>query len=156
MDTTTKLCFLQLEQYLNGEITYFAYEHVDTFRILVLSEDDLSALTLTVANGRMEWNLNRYRDGSEGNTTVVPCTSEEDALAKVRRMISERFSKVPSEAILTAAEKFGVPVPEEYQTVLSKRRAATREAEKKELTARLRVLEMEETRFFTPMPPAEK
>lgn len=66
-------------------------------------------------NGRPEWKLSSYSDGSGGSTDVIPCTSYEQALEKARQLIREKFedSKVSRQTIVDA-NTFGVPVPPAY------------------------------------------
>jgi len=142
-----------LEMYLDNAITHLVTEDYGQFRIMTRKDfqcsDDKRALKLLTlygtTEGNLEWRLNHYRDGSGHNTTVAPCASEAEAVETLKGMIAAHFCERPSEEILTAAEKFGVPVPEEYKAALVAGRLAAREDELRKLRARIEVLEGDPT-----------
>jgi hypothetical protein len=88
----------RIEDYLDGKFTHFL--DVGYGVRLISKEDalkspdkydrDMKLLTLFGrTNGDLQWRINRYYDGSGGNTDVYPCESEEEAIAIVRKLYAE-------------------------------------------------------------------
>lgn len=88
----------RIEDYLDGKFTHFLY--VGSGVNLVSEEDalkssdsydrDMKLLTLYGSTkGDLQWRINRYSDGSGGNTDVFPCESEAEAIEIVRKLYAQ-------------------------------------------------------------------
>ncbi len=74
------------------------------------------------SNGDLEWQLNKYFDGSGGNTTVFPCTSHEEAVEVARREILLKVDEMRSAEkwygapyMVASAKKIGMEIPSDLQ-----------------------------------------
>jgi len=119
----------RLLDFIDGKITYYVEDDWQLPRIIEFKDsttpDDererperrrLRLLSLFGdSKGDLEWNLNRYRDGSGLNTLVYPCCSYEEAMAKVTELFAVRFREQPRADVVERADKFGIPVPAEYR-----------------------------------------
>lgn len=66
-------------------------------------------------DGGLEWRLNKYRDGSGSDTTVIPCQSIEEAREVARRGFLDLWTDARrvTEKSLHLARECGVQVPPE-------------------------------------------
>lgn len=116
----------RLEYFIAGRITHYvivsAYEAP---RIISFAETEtdkeswkpakFKLLTLFgTSGGDMEWNLNRYSDGSGSYQEVMPATSHEEAMRLLRAWLKAEGEKLgqsghyPREAMAVAATQYGV------------------------------------------------
>ena len=159
-------CLARLEDFINGKITHYAVipswgmPHIlavtDTqaeysrnkFKLLQLFGD---------TGGNLEWNLNRYADGSGGNQTVIPTTSYEEAEQAIRAHVAERalFTEdQPREDVIQAAQKFNVAIDPKYiaafnakQVEIERANLAQHEAAAAKIKTRIEELSRESTRI---------
>lgn len=137
--------FDRLLDYLDGKITHFvcsgyqmAFEIKTWEELAVYQEDrrDKGVKLLTLfgnSKGDTEWRLNQYRDGSGCNSTVFPCTSEDEA----RRVIGEQLALAWGEfkpshpwflsGAVNSARTYGFPVPTEIADAISRHSAEMHE-----------------------------
>lgn len=117
----------QLEDFIDGRLTHFAeLPNWGAPKVLTLEDirdrdyprKDIKLLTLFGrTNGRLDWKINQYYDGSGSWTTVVPCTSYDDAHSAIKNHILERAADIqygPREDVIKAAAAFGVALDPEY------------------------------------------
>lgn len=123
----------RLEDFIAGKITHYAvFGEYDTPRIMTLEatktddegtyrRDTFRLLSLFGrSNGDLEWQLNRYSDGSGSNHTVIPTTSEDDAKESVRDFLRTEGAKLgqpshyPRRCFVDAAKQYGVELPAAY------------------------------------------
>jgi hypothetical protein len=82
----------RIEDYLDGKFTHFLQVPGYGAPTLISKDDalkpsdryDTSLKLLTLfgsTKGDLQWNINRYSDGSGSNSEVYPCESEEEAIA---------------------------------------------------------------------------
>ncbi|APQ14691.1 hypothetical protein BJP27_24260 (plasmid) [Pseudomonas oryzihabitans] len=136
----------RIDDVLAGRITHVV--SVEHGTIAVRSADDLSdtswngkARLLSLfgnAKGDLEYQLNRYADGSGDKYEAWPCFSQEEATAKAVELIEEQMDKctqggkAPSARLLQSyvghLQKFGAPVPEAAREALHKTLVAEAEA----------------------------
>jgi hypothetical protein len=132
-----------LEAFIDGKITHYVQREYSAPPIIIAVADavssensnwrkDLRLLTLggTLANGALQWTLNRYSDGSGGASTVTPCTSYEQAVEIVRAAVvqhlkGDRPDHEKRQDWMELADKLGIPVPEAYRRAVVKNRIAT-------------------------------
>lgn len=88
----------RIEDYIDGKFTHFL--DVGYGVKLISKEDalkspdkydlDMKLLTLFGSTkGDLQWRINRWGDGSGGETNVYPCESEAEAIAIVRKLYAE-------------------------------------------------------------------
>lgn len=146
----------RLEDFLDGKITHYVLADYGPPKIVTLAETkaeysdrDLRLLCLFgTTNRSLVWKLNRYNDGSGCYTYVFPCCSFEEAKETADKIFADHFagksvdgdSTHPQWGWLEAADKIGIPVPDEYRAALVKGRAESREKEIKGLEAKLAAL----------------
>ncbi len=133
----------RLDDYVAGKITHYlileSYENIP--RIITLDQtkgDDYDKryrlLTLhakTSWGGKLEWSLSQYYDGSGMADKVIPCRSQEEAVAEGTKIFEANLAKwrKPEERrfvsirwLLCGAKNLGLTVPED---VLAANRADT-------------------------------
>ena len=142
-----------LEALLDGRITHFATkpDHADLANIETFEDattwidneygrnrKELRMLALVTSRPHeMEWKINTYGDGSGGwKSTVWPCLSYEDALAKVTELCLAAAAKltrnnVDSRHFLVSenAQKYGIAIPGWITDAVVKSREDARRAE---------------------------
>lgn len=101
-------------------------------------------------DGDLEWNLNRYSDGSGSNVTVVPCTSYTEAVSVAAEVISAHVAKAldPEEGLRTkpsrkwhdSAVAYGIAMDERYLRELEANEASKKRDAIAELEAQLHTL----------------
>jgi hypothetical protein len=97
------LALKRIEDYLDGKFTHFLQVPGYGAPTLISKDDalkgvdgydrynrDMKLLTLFgTTKGDLQWRINRWGDGSGGETNVYPCESEEEAIAIVRKLYAE-------------------------------------------------------------------
>lgn len=141
----------QLEDFIDGRLTHFAeLPNWGIPKVLTLEDirdkdyprKDIKLLTLFGrTNGRLDWKLNQYYDGSGSWTTVVPCTSYDNAHSAIKNHILERAADMqygPREDVIKAAAAFGVALDPEYVAAFKTKQEAghrkTIETKEREIT----------------------
>lgn len=132
-----------LEAFIDGKITHYVQREYSAPPTIIAVTDAVSnensnwrkefrLLTLSgaLANGNVQWSLNRYSDGSGAASTVTPCTSYEQSVEVVRAAVvqhfkAERADHEKRQDWMDAADKLGIPVPEAYRRAVVKNRIAT-------------------------------
>jgi hypothetical protein len=112
-----------LDDFIAGNITHYVEVEYSCPKIIDFKDDtarkELKLLSLFGAsNGKLNWQLNQYRDGSGVYTTVIPTTSYEQALEIAKAYVSKKLEETrerPETRIVELADKWGVPVPVEYR-----------------------------------------
>lgn len=124
----------RIDDFLLGKITHFVY-HQYEYRIMTRDETltykqsdyeriptGVKLLTLFgKTNGDLEWQLWSYSDGSGNPKEVIPCFSEEEAMAVLKGKMEEAYAKWRTDPkslyyatkAVTAAVKYGFEVPED-------------------------------------------
>jgi len=112
--------------FLKGEIThvarfsYWKYEIVSLTDAIVRDDEYGKELKLISLYGRsegdFEWKINHYSDGSGGSTTIVPCTSFEQATLAIQKKIANQIkARGVTEQMIEAKEKHGLTIPTRVQ-----------------------------------------
>lgn len=116
-----------VEDVIEGRITHFVVIHWDGPRIETredcLKDDegnrykpDLRLLSLYgKTGGDLAWRVSRYSDGSGSKGDVIPCTSEAEAVERLRAFVEAKFAEGKpgyNGGYIKAADKYGIPVPE--------------------------------------------
>lgn len=117
--------FTRVLQFLAGEITHIVHLDYGTYEIREFIEDiatnedysssELKLITLFgKVDGSLEWNINRYSDGSGGNTTIVPFDSYEAAHTYLTEHILEKINdRGVTSDIIKACKKHKISIPKE-------------------------------------------
>jgi hypothetical protein len=129
-----------VEAFIDGKITHYVQREYSAPPCIidvaeaVSSENsnyrkDLRLLTLggSLVNGDLKWVLNRYSDGSGNASTVVPCTSYDQAAELVKTAVIQHFAgsrpdHEKRQDWIDSADKLGVSVPEEYRRAVVRHR----------------------------------
>lgn len=124
-----------LELFIDGKITHYVeQEYYGPPKIVAIEHckanggDYRSNLRLLTLSGCLDsrgitWVLNQYADGSGRASGVTPCTSYEQAVEVVKAAIVQHLAHKASisearQDWMTAAEKFGIAVPETYRRIV--------------------------------------
>lgn len=123
------------------EVRWSAYE-IKTFISCIETnplesyDDSLKLVTLFGAGKcDFEWNINRYSDGSGGNTTILPYSSFKDAVCGLEKVIHKAITKNGvHEGMLKAKEEYNLSTPsdEEIKKYYSEKASSTRKVIEKE------------------------
>jgi hypothetical protein len=147
-----------IEDFIQGRITHFVI--CDYSKVMIKAREEalstkddydrwskeLKLLTLFGrANGCLQWRLNRYSDGSGGNTDVFPCTSLESAQAKAAEVVAGRFEDLRGKEgyphginyVMDTANALGIPIPPDIQECWDLHKAKYKEERIKKLEAEL-------------------
>jgi hypothetical protein len=131
----------QLDDFIAGKITHyveFPYEgpRVIDFNDATCNCDKRQLKLLTLfggSKGDLQWKLSYYHDGSGGSHTVIPVTSYEQATEVSKSHIIGKLRETmerPSQNTVKMADKWDVPVPDDY-------REQAKEEERRTLLKRL-------------------
>lgn len=127
-------CMKRIDDILSGKITHYAilssytvkavtdekstYESAGKYRLLSLAP--------SAWKGDIRWQVNDYSDGSGSDRDVVPCTSEEEAIAAIKTEIELQWSDwllaanpVAKDRLYEASLDYRVDVPKEYTDFLT-------------------------------------
>lgn len=132
-----------LQRFLRGEIKYYFFQNTWAPQIIEvdasiseyartnMKPDCLRLLSLFgKSDGDLEWRLNRYRDGSGDWCIVIPCATENEAIAHAREWIAS-LNKIPNSKVVDSfVKKWGLVWPEH---LLEKQRAEMIEARRKKV-----------------------
>ena len=113
----------RLEDFIDGKITHYVL-HRYTPEIVALEDTKAEyarkcgALRLLVlfgeSNGQLNWQLNRYADGSGDMIDAVPCCSYEEAIQELKKhldfQISECQNPINLNRYIEAEEKHNIPL----------------------------------------------
>lgn len=130
-------CYVTCDHY--GEINTKGFNSTksdygrDSFRLLSLFGD---------SKGQLNWQLNRYSDGSGDYTECIPCVSNEDAKAAVVELLNRRWDQWRKDGRLSylsgyakSSQEYGIAVPEDVAAQITKdaeqRKKASLEAAEK-------------------------
>lgn len=130
-----------VEDFLDGKITHYVQtECYGPPQIVAVADavargenssyrQSLRLLTLggSLSQGKLSWVLGEYADGSGSGKGVDICRSLEEAEAIVKKALEAHFSgkntsQHKSASWVSAADKLGVTVPDEYRVTLAKAR----------------------------------
>jgi hypothetical protein len=114
-----------IADFLEGKITHYAVFDWNGPEIITFKDAqcegsgwDKSTKLLTLfgnSKGDLQWNLNRYKDGSGSGYDVIPCLSCDDAVAEIKEWVADKLASEVRGRYMELADKWGVPVPPEYR-----------------------------------------
>ncbi len=143
----------RIEDFIEGRITHAVVARYGRVEIKTLEEvlkggdggdrgDRTQRLVALYGDtkGDLNWNINRYRDGSGGWETITPATSEEDAREEAQRLIEGLLADKPhiADTLIASADVCGVTVPPAVRADAWERRHASLEKSVDRTTAELR------------------
>lgn len=119
----------RLDDFISGKIThvvkvYYGSISIHEFKEIFEPDDryDRNGLKLLTLFGKpgngLQWQVNRYSDGSGQDTQVYPCLSYDDAFLRAASHLGEEFSKADDERVywlreaVKSADKLGILVPD--------------------------------------------
>lgn len=153
----------QLEEFIEGKVTHYVTHCRWNQPTIIESgspvkDGDGDAFTewklLTLygsSDGNLQWELNNYSDGSGGSTTVIPCTSYNNAIDAARALFlahdesATKNKRKLSQDWVDAAEAIGLSMSDEYLAALQTERVARRERDIKDAEDALAKLRDEPT-----------
>ena len=119
--------FSTINQFLSGEITHLVMSSYDyeirTFFETVSTnkddyyDDDLKLISLFGrSDGNLEWRINRYTDNSGNSKECIPCSSFEQAVEELEKIINENISNNGvNDRMIKAKTKYNLSVPTREQ-----------------------------------------
>jgi hypothetical protein len=123
----------RIDDVLSGKITHYAV--LDAYAVRLALEDTdryngkkyrLLSLLPSSVRGTIHWQINDWSDGSGADRDVVPCTSEEEAIAAIKTEIEMQWSDwlmaenpVAKDRLYEASLDYRVDVPKEYTDFLT-------------------------------------
>lgn len=142
----------RIEDFLAGKITHFLVDDYGTFAVKTfedaMKQEDRHDRQLRLLSlygdtkGDLHWRINRYRDGSGGETIAWPFTSEEDATAFAVKMIADALASADTAKQyetgkwIERADMFGVEVPAALRLWQKERGVAAIKSQLADLAAR--------------------
>ena len=152
-----------LSNFIEGKISHYVIKQYNGVDILEWdkstseysdSEKGVAKLRLLTlfgkSKGELEWNLNKYSDGSGGNTEVTPCTSYEEAIEVAKalyQVVWDRYMEKGDGYIhsyIVNADKHGIDAPPE---VILKFQEASKVAAENAINTKKKELEDAEKRL---------
>lgn len=108
-----------LFKFLNDEITHIVTINYGTYEIRPFKNalldgdnyyENLKLISLFgTSEGNLDWKLNHYRDGSGGYSTIIPCSSMEEAQNILIKAIQENSAERGiNQYMIDAEKKYGV------------------------------------------------
>lgn len=111
-----------LMSFIDGKFTHYVSMSYGTCAIYEVKEglincgsDSFKLVTLFGrSNGRLEWRISEYSDGSGGSTRIEMCFSHEEALSICQKYIDEMQKSRPTRDYREVAEKYNLKLNDEY------------------------------------------